>query len=577
MLWAREGIDIRRAVTHFSVQPPQKTLQAEITYEFFARDSVLVWDFGKGLSLLHLTTSFALLEMRRDAQAQTLTLVAAHGLRGSRHTLTIRYEGEPISTGFGSFEVKPHATGHVLWTLSQPYGARDWLFCQDDLADKVDTLLLSIQTPPDYIGVGNGRLVSETFTPDNQRLRTYEHRYPVATYLIAIAASNYIIQTHTIRTPFHTYTLQNYVFPQDTAQARRLTDYFMPYFTWIEEKLGPYPFADEGYNQVQIGWGGGMEHQTITFFGTYSLELWAHELAHQWFGDLVTCGSWQDIWINESFATLLGGKVYEVLPTGLWPRWRHLTIQAAWRDTAHTIFVPDTTDMWRIFSYATTYAKGAMALETVRDYLDDGPFWRGLRQFLADYRYGFARTPEFVRGVVSHWGHRITQAFIQSWIYTPGYPQARVLWETPSRLTLYPNRPYPMRVPIHLHGPQGQVISQMTFPLMEPTPISALQPLTRVIMDPDTATPYYQIRGSLSPTLPLIVYPNPTAQTIFIVSPDGPLSIALWNAQGQNVRQTPSESNSYALSLTGLSDGLYHMMIETPNGLTCKKILYTSP
>jgi aminopeptidase N len=59
----------------------------------------------------------------------------------------VQYAGEPRSTGFGSFEVKEHATGYVLWTLSQPYGARDWLFCQDDLSDKVDTLSITVETP----------------------------------------------------------------------------------------------------------------------------------------------------------------------------------------------------------------------------------------------------------------------------------------------------------------------------------------------------------------------------------------------------------------------------------------------
>jgi len=562
---------------HFVVQPPGRFLQARITYEFVAQDSILIWDFGKGLELISWQASFSVQSIQRDTLKQTLTFVAAAALGGGRHTLTVEYTGEPLSTGFGSFEVKEHATGYVLWTLSQPYGARDWLLCQDDLSDKVDTLLITVETPPDYIGVANGRLLADSLTAQGTRIRHFQHNYPIATYLIAIAASNYAVQTYTITTPFHSYTLTNYIFPQDTARARTLTESMLPYFTWIEEKLGPYPFADEGYAQVQMGWGGGMEHQTITFFGSFSPELWAHELAHQWFGDLVTCGSWQDIWLNEAFATLLGGKVYEVLPSGLWLRWRYLTILAAWRDTSNTIFVPDTSDYRRIFSYPTTYAKGALALEMLRDFLADEPFWRGLRQYLADYRYGFARTSDFAQSVRSFWGREVTDAFIQSWIYSAGFPAAMVRWEAPGRLTIKPNRAYPMRIPIHLYSTHSDSAEVQYVPLMDNEIVTVSMPVTKVRFDPDTTTSYYWPRMFLAPASAPLVYPNPTAGSLYLVHPQPPYRLYLYDSTGNLCWSEDIGTSTSQISLSGLSAGVYHLVIETREAVFYERVVRISP
>jgi len=408
-------------------------------------------------------------------------------------------------------------------------------------------------------------------------VRHFVHHYPIATYLIAIAASNYAVQTYTISTPFHSYTLTNYIFPQDTAHARDLTAFILPYFSWIEEKLGPYPFADEGYAQVQMGWGGGMEHQTVTFFGSFSPELWAHELAHQWFGDLVTCGSWQDIWLNEAFATLLGGKVYEALPTGLWPRWRYLVILAAWRDTANTIFVPDTADYRRIFSYPTTYAKGAIALEMLREFLEDEPFWRGLRQYLADYRYGFARTADFARSVQPHWGTLNTQTFLQSWIYQPHFPQVVIQWETPNQFLINPLRPYPMKVPLHLYFPTESTPQIHNISLLHPEILTSSVPISHISIDPDTTTPFYKPRYVLPLSSFLLLYPNPTSGVMYLLHPASSAQISLYDSAGRLVWEKSTSESPFKLSLESLPAGLYKLLIRYNENVEQKTIIKISP
>lgn len=202
-------------------------------------------------------------------------------------SVSVYYHGVPSQTGFGSFINSTHSGVPVIWTLSEPYGGSDWWPCKNGLSDKADSLDVIITTPAAYRGASNGILVSET---TNGNLKTYhwKHRHPIATYLICMAATNYVQYTHNV--PFGTTNTEvlNYIYPEDSASAASQTPMIVPVMQVYDSIFGVYPFADEKYGHCEFGWGGGMEHQTFTFVTAFYFELIAHELAHHWFGDKVT-------------------------------------------------------------------------------------------------------------------------------------------------------------------------------------------------------------------------------------------------------------------------------------------------
>jgi len=546
------------------VAPPDSYLRAQVVWHLTGQTEPLMqWDLGAGLRLTQVESSWGIDTFWHDTLARKVWLRFRSVPQGELGWVQVGYEGTPRSSGFGSYEVRAHATGWCLWTLSQPYGAPDWLFCRDGLADKVDSLDFTVVSPPSYLGVANGRLVADSVSAEGWRYRHFRHRYPIAVYLIAFAVSNYVVQEIPVETPYHRFTLRNYVYPQDTATARRLSEQFLPYLRWIEARIGPYPFAAEDYQQVQIGWLGGMEHQTVTFFGSYSLELWAHELAHQWFGDWVTCGSWQDIWLNEAFATYLGGAVYEALERpDLWHLWRHLTVKAAWRDTAHAIWVEDTTDVWRIFSYWTTYAKGAMALDAARRYLGEESFWGGLQAYLRRYGSGFARTADFATVVQAYWGVEATEAFVEGWIYTPGYPKVSLEWGRGGTLLCQPNRPWLLRVPWRAVFPDDTAWGEVD--LLHPSTIGLGLPVARLELDPDTLTLLWAVREVVPSSAS--VWPNPFTKGLWVNLADGK-EVRLYDMSGREVTRTIFiEPFPVFWELAWLTPGPYLLQVDSPHG-----------
>lgn len=114
---------------------------------------------------------------------------------GVLDSLTISYSGNPISSGFGSFEVNTHSGKPILWTLSEPYGAKGWWPCKQDLIDKVDNIDVYITSPivnPDgdeYVAVSNGLEMGQVINGTNKTTH-YRHQYPIPAYLIAIAVTN---------------------------------------------------------------------------------------------------------------------------------------------------------------------------------------------------------------------------------------------------------------------------------------------------------------------------------------------------------------------------------------------------
>jgi aminopeptidase N len=100
------------------------------------------------------------------------------------------------------------------------------------------------------------------------------------------------------------FEIVNYVYPEDFSTAQEQTLVTVDIMDFFAEKFEEYPFSNEKYGHAQFGWGGGMEHTTVSFMGNFSRGLIAHELAHQWFGNKITCGSWQDIWLNEGLLNI---------------------------------------------------------------------------------------------------------------------------------------------------------------------------------------------------------------------------------------------------------------------------------
>jgi len=261
------------------------------------------------------------------------------------------YRGTPPQNGMGSFVASKHNNSPVIWTLSEPYGAKDWWPCKESLADKIDSIDVYITCPQQYRAASNGKLVDDVVS-GTTRTAHWSHRYPIATYLVAIAVTNYQTYSDFLNlTDGKKIEVLNYIYPEYLVTAKTKSDQILEILAFYNKKFGIYPFADEKYGHAQFGWGGGMEHQTMSFMYYLEFELVAHEMAHQWFGDCITLNSWHDIWLNEGFATYLTGLSYENLLNGqYWLTWKDNQVKRITSLPGGSVYVADTTDVDRIFS-----------------------------------------------------------------------------------------------------------------------------------------------------------------------------------------------------------------------------------
>jgi aminopeptidase N len=349
---------------------------------------------------------------------------------GQIDSVSIWYHGPPGNTGFGSFIQSTHGVNAdpVVWTLSEPYGSRDWWPCKQSLNDKADSMDIFITAPIANRAASNGVLISETVNGPN-RTAHWRHTFPITPYLVCLAVTNYVTYTDIVPEVPNPITVLNYVYQEDSVNASIGTLAIADFMQLFDSLFGLYPFASEKYGHAQFGWGGGMEHQTMTFVGSWGGELLNHELAHHWFGDMVTCGSWQDIWLNEGFATYCSSLCYEFLdPVWLVPN-RNGHIASITSAPDGSVFCTDTTQVSRIFSGRLSYAKGMMLLTTLRWVIGDSAFFQGIRNYLIDpaVRYGFARTSDFIAHLEASSGQNLAWYF-NDWFTGEGFPSYSFNW-----------------------------------------------------------------------------------------------------------------------------------------------------
>lgn len=474
----------------------------------------------------------------------------------AKDSVVVFYQGVPPGSGFGSFYQGSHGSPPVpvIWTLSEPYGAKDWWPCKDGLVDKADSLDVYITHPNAYTASTNGVMMGQV--PSGGNITThFRHRYPIVSYLVAIAVTNYVVYTDTVMVGNKAYNWVSYAYPESAGSFFNAEQLFaMEAYRIFTKLFGEYPFANEKYGHTQFGWPGGMEHQTNSFMFNTSPNLSAHELGHQWFGDKITCGSWQHIWLNEGFATYANALFLEHGFPSFYRPFLQSTLNSVVSQPGGSVFVPDTTNSNRIFDSRLSYNKGCYVVHMLRWVLGDSAFYRGVRQYLEDpaLRYGFAKTADLQRNLEQVSGKNLN-SFFQKWVYGEGYPNYHADWYQVSgspwvtvklnQTTSHTSVPfYDMPVMLELRGATDtvRVVADHRFSGQ----VFSFNPgfaVDTIVIDPDIWI-LARTRTSAKSGVPLLppddiqLYPNPSPgdATFRLRNASGNrLSLRLFNAAGQ--------------------------------------------
>ncbi len=390
--------------------------------------STLELDLGDSMTADSVRIAGAPASFSHASAVLTVLLDRAYAT-GETVDLTVWYHGVPIGGAFGSvFGFDSHNAQPLLWTLSEAFGAREWWPCKDAPEDKADSVTVRVRVPSGMVTVCNGTQLSAS--DDGLHATTqWKERHPIATYLVSIASYAYTTATDWYRSsPTDSMPIRFYMFPEYATGAAAVNAKVKGMIAAYAARFGAYPFQDEKYGEAQFTWGGGMENQTITSLGGYWESVVAHELGHQWWGDMVTCRDFHHIWLNEGFATYCEA-LWDEAKGGLVAYQSNITHDRYFG--AGTVWAPDEHDENRVFDSNLSYAKGGYVLHMLRHVMTDTLFFQALRAYGAQFRYGTATTEDF-RDVCSAVGGRDLGKFFAQWIYGEYYPQYSYGWSSQS-------------------------------------------------------------------------------------------------------------------------------------------------
>jgi len=354
-------------------------------------------------------------------------------------SLTVYYHGLGTGSGItsGVFrKISQTWSIPITYTLSEPFDSKNWFPCKQSLTDKADSVFVFLSTDNHLKAGSNGLLTASVPLPDNRIRYEWKSFHPVAYYLISFAVAAY--GEYSFWAPNEAGTdsifIQNYIYPQESyllqnQAAIKQTGEFI----WLFSDLfGKYPFADEKYGHCLTLQGGGMEHQTMTSLVNFSYLLVAHELAHQWFGNSVTCSTWQDIWVNEGFASYSEYLALQYLRSqedaDSWLMQAQGFIKS---EPGGSVYLPadDASNEDRIFDYRLSYKKGAAIIHMIRQEVgDDALFFEILRDFLNTHLNGNASGEDFKETLENKTG-RSFDGFFDQWYYGEGYPMHSLEWQ----------------------------------------------------------------------------------------------------------------------------------------------------
>ncbi len=350
--------------------------------------------------------------------------------KGEKFTISTSYSGKapdqstnPLGGAGYSQKQSPSWKKNVSWTLSEPFSAYEWFPCKQSLTDKIDSVSVKITVPDSCMAGSNGLLQNITSLPNNQKCFYWKHLQPIDYYLISFSLANYTDYSFYAHPKnADSILIQNYVYPNALSKFKNQIDNTADFIDYFSDIYSLYPFHKEKYGHCMAPISGGMEHQTMTTLGFFDDELVAHELAHQWWGNHVTCGSWSDIWLNEGFATyseyLMLAKLFPGSEKGKLNNIHSSVLSVSNGST----WVKDSLNENSIFSRELVYNKGAAIIHTLRYIIqNDTLFFQALRNFQSEFAFKTALAIDFKKSIEKTTGIDLTNYF-NEWYYGEGYP-----------------------------------------------------------------------------------------------------------------------------------------------------------
>lgn len=471
---------------HLEVNPGDSTIAGELTahanvaapLEWFVLDLAPDLDISGATVLTRIGQQPA----RVDRRGGKLWIELPHTAQpGQSIVASVTYGGRPRVainapwTGGFTWATTPSGAPWIA-TTCQGEGADIWWPVKDHVSDEPDSMAIHVTVPDPLVVASNGRLLQTESTGDGRTTYHWFVSNPINTYGVALNIAPYrLIEGEMQSVAGDFFPVHFYVIPEDYDKGLAFFPEIIQHVRWYEDLLGPYPFRADKYGVAQTPHLG-MEHQSIIAYGAnfdrerYLLpgdrgfdELHHHELAHEWWGNLVTNADWKDAWIHEGFGTymqalyaeeLLGPAAYFQYMHDIAPRIRN-RLPVAPRE------ISSVNEMFE--KPHDIYMKGAWVLHTLRYLIGDEPFFEALR--LMAYpddlsgsdnhcRCRFVSTEDFIRIVEDVTGSDLDW-FFEIYLRQPKLPRLKVQrkgpdysleWITPDGLS------FPMPVDVQVGG-----------------------------------------------------------------------------------------------------------------------------
>ncbi len=351
--------------------------------------------------------------------------------------ITVFYDIPVAEKGFknGVFNGQDKNGFFVTWSLSESFEAYTWFPCKQVLNDKADSASVFITVPDSLMAASNGILSGITKIPFGKIRYEWKTNYPIAYYLISFSVANYMDYKFKAAVgESDSVEVQNYIYHDSSffTKSKKDIDEVAPMIELFSKKFGKYPFANEKYGQCIAPMSGGMENQTITSLSNFDFDMVSHELSHQWFGDNVTCADWQDIWLNEGFASYCELIAIEYLKSKTdYENWLNKTHSAVLAKPEGSVWLTknEAKDEDRIFDLSLTYLKGASIIHMIRHELNnDDLFFEILKAYQEKFSGSVASINDFVT-LLEQRSHLDFSRFFNQWYYGEGYPILSIKWQ----------------------------------------------------------------------------------------------------------------------------------------------------